>query len=60
MNKLLSNDNFKYAIHKSKTFVVTGFRWSGTPQLLLKLIRDSFDEFNLPRKITIVFTIYQY
>ncbi len=56
MNKLLSNDNFKYAIHKSKTFVVTGFRWSGTPQLLLKLIRDSFDEFNLPRKITIVFT----
>ena len=56
MNKLLSVDEFKQSIRTAKNIAVTGFRWTGTPQLLLKSIRDIFDVSGEPNNITIIFT----
>ena len=44
MNKLISIEEFQKSIRNYNNFTVTGFRWSGTPQLLLRSIRDSFDQ----------------
>ena len=46
MNKKLSEEQFKDLMRLSKNISVTGFRWSGTPQLLLRLTREIFDEKN--------------
>ena len=56
MKKKISIKNFKESISESKNFAVTGFRWSGTPQLLLKSIRENFDSNHEPNNITIIFT----
>ena len=56
MSKLITINEFKKSIRDYSNFVVTGFRWSGTPQLLLKSIRDSFDSFGKPNNLTIIFT----
>ena len=56
MKKKISIENFKESISESKNFAVTGFRWSGTPQLLLKSIRENFDLNHEPNNITIIFT----
>ena len=44
MNKQITDKEFQNQIRSVKSVAVTGFRWSGTPQLLLRLIRKEFDE----------------
>ena len=56
MNKKISPDDFLNEIKQSKNIAVTGFRWTGTPQLLLRKIRQSFDQSGKPNGITIIFT----
>ncbi len=56
MKKLLNIEDFKNSIRKMKNFVVSGFRWSGTPQLLLRSMRQVFDVTGEPNGITIIFT----
>ena len=56
MNKLISIEKFQESIRNYNNFTVTGFRWSGTPQLLLRSIRDSFDHYGKPNNVTIIFT----
>ena len=43
-------------IKVSKNIAVTGFRWTGTPQLLLRKIRQVFDKTGHPNNVTIIFT----
>ena len=56
MNKQISQNEFCIQIESAKNIAVTGFRWSGTPQLLLRLVRKQFDKSRKPRGITIMFT----
>lgn len=56
MNKNLSINHFKESIRSAKNIAVTGFRWSGTPQLLLRSIREIFDLTGQPSGSTIIFT----
>ena len=44
MNKQISQQEFRSKIQPFKSIAVTGFRWSGTPQLLLRLVRKEFDK----------------
>ena len=43
-------------IKVSKNIAVTGFRWTGTPQLLLRKVRQVFDKTGKPNNVTIIFT----
>ena len=56
MNKKISEEQFKDLMRLSKNISVTGFRWSGTPQLLLRLTREIFDEEKEPNNVSIIFT----
>lgn len=56
MNKSISLDEFKNSIAEAKNFAVSGFRWSGTPQLLLRSIRKYFNKTGKPNSITVIFT----
>ena len=56
MNKQITQSEFQKAIQSVKSIAVTGFRWSGTPQLLLRLIRKEFDKSHQPNGITVMFT----
>ena len=56
MNKKITYNEFRHKIKTVNNIAVTGFRWSGTPQLLLRLIREEFDESGLPNNLTIMFT----
>ncbi|MBH10710.1 MAG: hypothetical protein CMG74_10255 [Candidatus Marinimicrobia bacterium] len=56
MNKQITNKEFRNQIRPVKSLAVTGFRWSGTPQLLLRLIRKEFDKTGEPNGLTIMFT----
>ena len=56
MNKQITQKEFQNRIRSVKSIAVTGFRWSGTPQLLLRLIRKEFDESGAPNGLTIMFT----
>ena len=56
MNKQITDKEFQDQIRLVKNVAVTGFRWSGTPQLLLRLIRKEFDESGKPNGLTIMFT----
>ncbi len=56
MNKQITDKEFQNQIRLVKSIAVTGFRWSGTPQLLLRLIRKEFDESEEPNGLTIMFT----
>ena len=56
MNKKITPNEFRHKIKTVNNIAVTGFRWSGTPQLLLRLIRKEFDESGLPNNLTIMFT----
>ena len=56
MNKQITNKEFRNQIRPIKSIAVTGFRWSGTPQLLLRLIRKEFDHSGYPNGLTIMFT----
>jgi len=56
MNKQITDKEFQNQIRSIKSLAVTGFRWSGTPQLLLRLIREEFDESGEPNGLTIMFT----
>ena len=56
MKKLISIEEFQKYIRNYNNFTVTGFRWSGTPQLLLRSIRESFDHYGKPNNVTIIFT----
>jgi propionate CoA-transferase len=56
MNKKITSNEFRHKIKTAKNIAVTGFRWSGTPQLLLRLIREEFDQSGLPNNLTIMFT----
>ena len=56
MKKKITEKDFKNYVKISKNIVVSGFRWTGTPQLLLRLTKESFEETGFPNKITIVFT----
>ena len=56
MNKQITSNEFCHRIKTLKSIAVTGFRWSGTPQLLLRLIRQEFDKSGLPNNLTIMFT----
>ena len=52
----MTPDQFQEHIKPVKSMAVTGFRWSGTPQLLLRLVREIFDKSGKPNGITIMFT----
>lgn len=54
--KEISIADFQSQIQSVKSLAVTGFRWSGTPQLLLRLVRETFDNTGNPSGITIMFT----
>ena len=56
MNKEITRNQFRSHIKTVKSIAVTGFRWSGTPQLLLRLIRQEFDASGQPNGVTIMFT----
>ena len=56
MNKYITTDQFQEQIKTVKSMAVTGFRWSGTPQLLLRLVREEFDKSGEPNGLTIMFT----
>ena len=56
MNKQITDKEFQNQIRSVKSVAVTGFRWSGTPQLLLRLIRKGFDESGEPNGRKIMFT----
>jgi len=56
MNKKITQSEFRKAIRSVKSIAVTGFRWSGTPQLLLRLIRKEYDTSSEPNGVTIMFT----
>ena len=56
MSQALTIDEFKDSIRNARNIAVTGFRWSGTPQLLLRSIREIFDLTGSPNGITIIFT----
>ena len=56
MTKQITQDQFRDQIRPVKSIAVTGFRWSGTPQLLLRLIRNEFDKSGEPNGLTIMFT----
>ena len=56
MNKQVTHKEFQNQIRSVKSVAVTGFRWSGTPQLLLRLIRKEFDESGEPNGLKIMFT----
>ena len=56
MNKQITDKEFRNQVRSIKSVAVTGFRWSGTPQLLLRLIRKEFDESGEPNGLTIMFT----
>ena len=56
MIKQMTQDEFCTQIRSVKSIAVTGFRWSGTPQLLLRLVRKEFDKTGSPNGITIMFT----
>ena len=56
MNKQITQKEFQNQIRSVKSVAVTGFRWSGTPQLLLRLIRKEFDESGEPNGLTVMFT----
>lgn len=56
MNKQITHEQFREQIRSVKSVAVTGFRWSGTPQLLLRLIRKEFDNSGKPNGLTIMFT----
>jgi propionate CoA-transferase len=56
MNKQITDKEFQNQIRSVKSVAVTGFRWSGTPQLLLRLIRKEFDDTREPNGLTIMFT----
>ena len=47
-------------IKVSKNIAVTGFRWTGTPQLLLRKVRQVFDKTGKPNNVTIIFTKFCY
>ena len=49
MNKQITQKEFQNQIRLVKSVAVTGFRWSGTPQLLLRLIRKEFEEWLDPK-----------
>jgi len=53
---LLTEDQFQEAIKESKVFAVGGFRRSGTPQQLLRLIREAYDQSKQPDNITLIFS----
>ena len=56
MNKQITDKEFQNQIRSVKSVAVTGFRWSGTPQLLLRLIRKEFDDSGEPNGLIIMFT----
>ncbi|MBC8345257.1 MAG: hypothetical protein H8E56_03255 [Candidatus Marinimicrobia bacterium] len=56
MNKYITTNKFQEKIKTVKSMAVTGFRWSGTPQLLLRLVREEFDKSGEPNGLTIMFT----
>ncbi len=56
MNKIISESQFIDAIKFAKMIAVGGFRRSGTPQQLLRLIRESYDDSGTPSKITLMFS----
>ena len=56
MTKQITQDQFRDQIRSIKSMAVSGFRWSGTPQLLLRLIREEFDKSGEPNGLTIMFT----
>jgi len=56
MNKQITQQEFRSKIQPVKSIAVTGFRWSGTPQLLLRLVRKEFDKNGKPNGLTIMFT----
>jgi len=56
MNKQITQSEFRKVIRSVKNIAVTGFRWSGTPQLLLRLIRKEFDRSGQPNGVTVMFT----
>ncbi len=56
MNKQITQDQFRDQIRSVKSMAVSGFRWSGTPQLLLRLVREEFDKSGEPNGLTIMFT----
>ena len=56
MYKYITTDQFQEQIKTVKSMAVTGFRWSGTPQLLLRLVREEFDKSGEPNGLTIMFT----
>lgn len=56
VKKLISKERFKQQISNSKVFAIGGFRRSGTPQQLLRLIRESFDQSGNPSKLTLIFS----
>ena len=56
MGKQITDKEFRDQIRPIKSIAVTGFRWSGTPQLLLRLIRKEFDDTREPNGLTIMFT----
>ena len=56
MNKYITTGQFQEQIKTVKSMAVTGFRWSGTPQLLLRLVREEFDKSGEPNGLTIMFT----
>lgn len=56
MNKIIDEAQFIEAVKSAKMIAVGGFRRSGTPQQLLRLIRESFDDSGYPSKITLMFS----
>ncbi len=55
-DKEITTAEFQQQIQSVCSLAIAGFRWSGTPQLLLRLVRETFDKTGEPSGITIMFT----
>jgi len=53
---LLTENQFQEEIKNRKVFAVGGFRRSGTPQQLLRLIRETYNKSKQPDNITLIFS----
>ena len=55
-NKVISAENAIGLIGNNSTIATTGFRWAGSPELLLKKLGKQYEERKSPKNLTLVFS----
>ena len=55
-NKVITTESAINLIRDNSTIAITGFRWVGSPETLLKELGRKYKEQNMPRNLTVVFS----